>query len=157
MIVPASGHHVRCIPWMQMGTFKKEIGFLCGLKFFASNIFWGEYLQSSLHLMLQIWWNHYCERCANKKWCASKQTGLLHSCLGKLCLHLYLVVPLISARVTLISTRVSAHFQAILLNLTKFTQAIRIWSFVMYFSEHTYVNFDSNLNKKFTKNQLGVS
>ena len=26
MIVPASGHQVRCIPWVQMGTFNKEIG-----------------------------------------------------------------------------------------------------------------------------------
>ena len=59
--------------------------------------------------------NRYCERCANIKWCAFKHTGLLNSCLGKLCLHPYLVVPLISARVTLISTRVSAHCQAILL------------------------------------------
>ena len=59
--------------------------------------------------------NSYCERCADKKLCASKHTGLLNSCLGKLCLHPYLVVPLISARVTLISTRVSAHCQAILL------------------------------------------
>ena len=50
-----------------------------------------------------------------KKWCASKHTGLLNSCLGKLCLHPYLVVPLRSARVTLISTRVSAHCHAILL------------------------------------------
>ena len=41
MIVPASGHQVRCIPWVQMGTFNKEIGFLCGLKFFALNILWG--------------------------------------------------------------------------------------------------------------------
>ena len=55
MIVPASGHQVRCIPWVQMGTFNKEIGFLCGLKFVALNIFCGEYLQSSLHLVLQIW------------------------------------------------------------------------------------------------------
>ena len=55
MIVPAPGHQVHCIPWMQMGTFNKEIAFLCGLKFFALNIFCGEYLQSSLHLMLQIW------------------------------------------------------------------------------------------------------
>ena len=46
MIVPASGHQVRCIPWVQMGTFNKEIGLLCGLKFFALNIFCGEYLQS---------------------------------------------------------------------------------------------------------------
>ena len=44
MIVPASGHQVRCIPWVQMGTFYKKIGFLCGLKFFALNIFCGEYL-----------------------------------------------------------------------------------------------------------------
>ena len=55
MIVLASGHQVRCIPWVQMGTFNKEIGFLCGLKFFALNICCGEYLKSSLHLMLQIW------------------------------------------------------------------------------------------------------
>ena len=55
MIVPASGHQVRCIPWVQMGTFNKKIGFLCGLKLFASNIFCGEYLQSSQHLMLQMW------------------------------------------------------------------------------------------------------
>ena len=27
MILPASGHQVRCIPWVQMGTFNKEIGF----------------------------------------------------------------------------------------------------------------------------------
>ena len=56
VIVPASGHQVRCIPWVQMGTLNKEIGFLCGLKFFTLNIFCGEYLQSSLHLMLQKWW-----------------------------------------------------------------------------------------------------
>ena len=56
VIVPASGHQVRCMPWVQMGTFNKEIGFLCWLKFFALNIFCGEYLQSSLHFMLQIWW-----------------------------------------------------------------------------------------------------
>ena len=51
MIVPASDHQVRCIRWVQMGTFNKEIGCLCGLIFFALNIFCGEYL----HLMLQIW------------------------------------------------------------------------------------------------------
>ena len=62
--------------------------------------------------------NRYCERSANKKLCASKHTGLLNSCLGKLCLHPYLVVPHISARVTLISTRVSAHCQAIQLAWT---------------------------------------
>ena len=26
MIVPAPGHQVRCISWVQMGTFNKEIG-----------------------------------------------------------------------------------------------------------------------------------
>ena len=35
MIVPASGHQVRCIPWVQNGTFNKVIGFLCGLKKFC--------------------------------------------------------------------------------------------------------------------------
>ena len=29
MIVPDSGQQIRCIPWVQMGTFNKEIGFLC--------------------------------------------------------------------------------------------------------------------------------
>ena len=48
----------------------------------------------------------------------SKHTSLLNSFLGKWDLLPYLVVPLISARVPLISTRVSAHCQAILL-LTK--------------------------------------
>ena len=56
VIVPAYGHQVRCIPWVQMGTFNKEIVFLCGLRFFALNIFCVECLQSNLHLMLQIWW-----------------------------------------------------------------------------------------------------
>ena len=42
MIVPASGHQVRCIPWVQMGTFNKEIGILCGLKIFCVEyILWG--------------------------------------------------------------------------------------------------------------------
>ena len=60
--------------------------------------------------------NRYCERCANKWWCTSKHTGLLNSCLGKWCLLPYLVVPLISTRLPLISTRVSAHCQATLLH-----------------------------------------
>ena len=32
MIVPASGHQVRCIPGVQMGTFNKEIGFFMWIK-----------------------------------------------------------------------------------------------------------------------------
>ena len=41
MIVPASGHQVRCIPWVQMGTFNKDwllmwIRILC-----IENIWWG--------------------------------------------------------------------------------------------------------------------
>ena len=64
MIVQASDQQVRCIPWVQMGTFNKEIGFFCGLKFFALNIFCGEYLQSSLRCKYGE--NRYCERCANK-------------------------------------------------------------------------------------------
>ena len=115
MIVPASGHQIRCIPWVQMGTFNKEIGSLSGLKFFALNIFCGNTYKRVYIWCCKYGENRYCERCANKKLCASKHTGLLNSCLGKLCLHPYLVVPLISARVTLISTRVSAHCQAILL------------------------------------------
>ena len=49
--------------------------------------------------------------------CASKHMGLLNHFLGKWYLLPYLVVPLISARVPLISTRVSAHCQAILLHM----------------------------------------
>ena len=75
--------------------------------------------------------NRYCERCANKKWCASKHTGLLNSCLLKLGLHPYLVVPLISARVTLISTRVSAHCQAILIQI-KCIDLIDYWNTICH-------------------------
>ena len=92
-----SGQQVRCIPWVQMGTFNKEINFLCGLKFFALKIFCGEYLQSSLHLMLQIWW-----KLLLWQMCISKHTGPLNSCLGKWYMLPYLVVPLIFTRVPLI-------------------------------------------------------
>ena len=125
MIVPASGHQVRCIPWVQMGTFNKEIGCLCGLKFFASDIFC-----ENTYNRVYIWCckygeNRHCERCANKWWCASKHTGLLNSCLGKCYVLPYLVVPLISTRVTLISTRVSAHCQAFLFMYTLFAIMIK--------------------------------
>ena len=66
MIVPASGHQVRCIPWVQLGTFNKDIGFLCGLKFFALNNFVG-----NTYNRVYIWCrkygeNRYGERYANK-------------------------------------------------------------------------------------------
>ena len=32
MIVPASDHQVRCIPWVQMGTFNKDISFFMWIK-----------------------------------------------------------------------------------------------------------------------------
>ena len=35
----ATGHQVRCILWVQGATYNKRIGFLCGLKLFAWNIF----------------------------------------------------------------------------------------------------------------------
>ena len=54
MIVSDSGHQVCCMPWVQMGTFNKEIGFLCGLKFFALNIFCGEYLQSTFDVANKV-------------------------------------------------------------------------------------------------------
>ena len=79
--------------------------------------------------------NRYCERWANKKLCASKHTGLLNSCFGKLCLHPYLVVPLISARVTLISTRVSAHCQAILL----FSKILWSWCLLTHWGRVTHI------------------
>ena len=118
MIVPASGHQVRCIPWVQMGTFDKEIGFYVD----QNSLHW-LYFVGNTYNWVYIWCckygeNRYCERCTNKKWCASKHTGLLNSCLGKSCLLPYLAVPLISAKITLISTRVSAHCDAILLRQT---------------------------------------
>ena len=61
MVVLTTGHQVRCIPWVQVAMFNKGIGFLCGLKFFASNIFREEYLQPSLSLMSQaIVRSSYC-------------------------------------------------------------------------------------------------
>ena len=42
MIVPASGHQVRCIPWVQMGTFNKEIVFFMWIKILRIEyILWG--------------------------------------------------------------------------------------------------------------------
>ena len=44
MTVPASGHQVRCIPWVQMGTFNinKEIGFFMWIKILCIEyILWG--------------------------------------------------------------------------------------------------------------------
>ena len=42
MIVPASGHQVRCIPWVQMGTFNKEIVFFMWIKILCIEyILWG--------------------------------------------------------------------------------------------------------------------
>ena len=96
-------------------------------------ILWGD-----TYNRVYIWFCKYGEtatmkRCANKKWCASKHTGLLNSCLEKLCLHPYLVVPLISARVTLISTWVSAHCQTILLP---------VWCLIINISCHIVLEFD---------------
>ena len=81
--------------------------------------------------------NRYRERCANKWWCASKHTGLLNSYLGKWYLIPYLVVLLISARVSLISTRVSAHCQAILLPFHKLwaeTECLKIILGISHFT-----------------------
>ena len=66
MIVPASGHQVRCIPWVQMGTFNKEIGFLRGLKFFALNISSGNTYNRVYIWCCKYGENRYCERCADK-------------------------------------------------------------------------------------------
>ena len=56
-----------CIPWVQRGTFNKEIGFLCGLRPFALNI----YFVGNTYNQVYIWCckygkNRYNERCANK-------------------------------------------------------------------------------------------
>ena len=91
------------------------MGFLCGLKFFALNIFCGQYLQSSLHLMLQIWWKPLLWKMCQwimMRFFTYRPVKLMF---GKMVLAPYLVVPLICTRVPLISTRVSAHCQAILL------------------------------------------
>ena len=54
MVELATSHQVRCNHWEQVAIFNEGIGFLCGLKFFALNVFCEEYLQPSLCLMLQI-------------------------------------------------------------------------------------------------------
>ena len=42
MIVPASGHQFRCIPWVQMGTFNKGIGFFMWIEVLCIGyILWG--------------------------------------------------------------------------------------------------------------------
>ena len=42
MIIPASGHQVRCIPWVQMGTFNKEIGIFMWIEILCIEyILWG--------------------------------------------------------------------------------------------------------------------
>ena len=41
MIVPASGQQVRCIRWVQMGTFNKEIGFYVDQILCIEYILWG--------------------------------------------------------------------------------------------------------------------
>ena len=63
MIVPASGHQVRCTPWVQIGTFNKEIGFLYSLHwiYFVGNTSNGVYIWCCKYGE-----NRYCERCANK-------------------------------------------------------------------------------------------
>ena len=45
LIVLASDHLVRYVFWVQVAIFTKWIGILCGLNFFAFNIFCEEYLQ----------------------------------------------------------------------------------------------------------------
>ena len=47
MVVPATGHQVRCITCVLVVIFNKKIGFLCELKCFALSIFCEEYLQPS--------------------------------------------------------------------------------------------------------------
>ena len=53
----ATGHQVRYILLEPGAIFNKGIGFLCGLKLLALNIFCEEDLQQSLCLMLPIAWN----------------------------------------------------------------------------------------------------
>ena len=108
MVVPASGHQVRCIPWVQMDTFNKEIGFLRELNCIKciEYILWGIPTTKSTFDVANM-----------MKTATVKDVPFMwNSCLGKWYMLPYLVVPLISARVPLISTRVSSHCQAILLH-----------------------------------------
>ena len=108
MIVPASGHQVRCIPWVQMDTFNKEIGFLRELNCIKciEYILWGIPTTKSTFDVANM-----------MKTATVKDVPFMwNSCLGKWYMLPYLVVPLISAWVPLISTRVSSHCQAILLH-----------------------------------------
>ena len=52
MVALDTGHQGRCILWKQEAIFNKGVGFPCGLKLFALNIFGEEYLQPSLWSML---------------------------------------------------------------------------------------------------------
>ena len=54
------------IPWVQMGTFNKEIGFLCGLKFFncIEYILWGKPTITDLN---QIDWKQRRSRPSDRK------------------------------------------------------------------------------------------
>ena len=97
---------------LDAGTFNKEIDFLCQwIKILCIEyILWGiPTIESTFDVANMV------KNTTVKDVPIKNDTGLLNSCLGKLCLHPYLVVPLISARVTIISTRVSTHCQAILL------------------------------------------
>ena len=45
MVALDTGHQGRCILWKQEAIFNKGVGFPCGLKLFALNIFGEEFLQ----------------------------------------------------------------------------------------------------------------
>ena len=102
MIVPSSGHQVRCIPWVQMGTFNKEIRFLCGLKFFVIEyILWGiPTIKSTFDVANMV-------KTVNVKDVPINNDALLNI---QAC-----QINVWQNRVPLISIRVSAHCQAILL------------------------------------------
>ena len=47
MVVLATGHQIRCIPWVQVAILTKDIVFIC-IALFALNIFCEEYLQTMM-------------------------------------------------------------------------------------------------------------
>ena len=114
MIAPASGHQVHCIPWVQMGTFNRDQLFMWIKILCIGYILWRiPTIESTFDVADMM-------KTATVKDVPIDNDALLNIqavkfMFGKMASAPLLVVPLISARVPLISTRVSAHCQAILL------------------------------------------
>ena len=117
MIVPASGHQVRCIPWCRWAHLTKRSVFMWIKILCIEYISWGILTIESTFDVANMVKTATVKDVPINNDALLNITGLLNSSLGKWHLLPYLVVPLISARVPLISTRVSAHCQTILLKV----------------------------------------